>query len=192
MRAIKLLSLLILQVLCVFLFSEALAQARDVSDKSESTLTDARTLLEQAASKAESVNPVLRTVLYIELANSYSRTDKTKARNYLRASFDSVALIEDDENMQSRLISHIISGLLAFGPQELEALVDRSHGKTKNEILKALAAEYAKQADFERAADAVSQITAASEFPYSTAVRVMESLPVEKVKSNVHASAWKL
>ena len=171
--------LLVVAILSVFLLCTLRVFAQAPSRERKMTVR-AQELLKDVDGAALVSSPGMRSILLLELANSYQAIDISRVPGYLTLAFEASTAITDDANMKQRLQVQIASRLLNFGTSEVEGLLPVATGTGRMFVLKALAAKCVSDRRYDDALALLDEITTETEFPYTTATQVMLSLPAAR------------
>jgi hypothetical protein len=171
--------ILVAAILWIFLFCTFRVFAQPPSPERKTAIR-AQELLKDLDGLALVASPGMRSVLLLELANSYQAIDNSRVPGYLTQAFEASTAITDDANTKQRLQVQIASRLLNFGSSKVEDLLPVATGTGRMFVLKALAAKCVSDRRYDDALVLLDEITAETEFPYTTATQVMLSLPAAR------------
>jgi tetratricopeptide (TPR) repeat protein len=136
-------------------------------------------LLETSEAASRGFEAPMRSYGLLQTGSSLTGLDAARARSLLGDAFRASLEIQDDDYTKARVQEEIFRTLLPLSQENVEELLPQAEMKVRKPITDIIVGRYAEKKQFDKALELVNQIAAVDEFPYGSAVRLMDAMPHE-------------
>lgn len=141
-------------------------------------------LLEGAEAGASALDPASRAYALIQISRAYRLVDKKKAVELLEEAMTSAKVVgQDDERFKrlgGQLQEQAVRAMVQLAPEKADELLPQLDPRSREQVFNALLDYYERENKMDHAMDLLYRWGQDGEFPYGSAIKVMEKLTPEQ------------